>query len=469
MSNRLSRSLSLRLLGIFIITGIVVMVLLAVLFSRGLGTQWKRSIQPHLEQYIHYVQQDLGNPPEPERAQALADRVPVTIYIYQAGTLSFSTNGKQLDTRGLEFHRPPPRPSRNKTERRRLPVSRARHPRHTPADVAFDDNHRATVLRVQLSDYTVYYELSRRKGLWRHADFLLLLLLALAGILLLSFLTIRRQLSPIGRIKDGVGKMSQGNLHHRIDIEGSDDLATLGNSIDAMAEHIGAMLDAKRQLLLAISHELRSPLARARVATELLPESVNRERISDDLREMELMITDIMESERLQQNHAILNRQKLNLSALIQSVVDGYNEAITTQLPDNPLMASADDARLRILLRNLINNALQHGAPTSQSNTAEAAALTAATVEVCLQTEAELVRIDIKDTGPGIAAEHIAAITEPFYRPDASRTRTTGGFGLGLTLCKLITEAHGGSLHIDSEPESKPGTRVIVRFPIREK
>jgi signal transduction histidine kinase len=444
--------------------------LLAVLFSRGLGTQWKRSIQPHLEQYIHYVQQDLGNPPEPERAQALADQVPVTIYIYQAGSLSFSTNGKQLDTRALEFHRPLPRPPRDKTNRRRLPESHARHPRHTPADIAFDDSHRATVLRVQLSDYTVYYELSRRKGLWRHADFLLLLLLALAGILMLSFLTIRRQLSPIRRIKDGVGKMSLGNLDHRIDLEGSDDLATLGNSIDAMAEHIGAMLDAKRQLLLAISHELRSPLARARVATELLPESVNRERISDDLREMELMITDIMESERLQQNHAILNRQELNLSALVQSVVDGYEEAITTQLPDNPLMASADDARLRILLRNLINNALQHGAPTSQTDAAGATtAVKAATVEVCLQSEVELVRIDITDRGPGIAAEHIAAITEPFYRPDASRARATGGFGLGLTLCKLITEAHGGSLHIDSEPESRPGTRVIVRFPIRER
>jgi len=466
MSNPLTRSLSLRLLGIFAVTGIVVFVMLTALFTRGLGSQWQRSIKPHLAQYVNYVQQDLGDPPSPERAQHLSDNLPVNIYIYKEGEFSFSTNGATLNIRELEFDEQQPRRRHESRKLNKLAEKshrepkREKHVRMMP-DVAFDDDQRTTVLRMTNNDYTVYYELNRRKGRWRHADHLIYTLLALSAVLLLSFLAIRRQLSPIRRIQHGVGRMTLGELDHRIKIKGNDDLALLGNSIDAMAERIGAMLDAKRQLLLAISHELRSPLARARVATEMLPESINRERISDDLHDMELMITDIMESERLQQNHAVLNLQTLDLKALVNSVVETYSEPITIHLPSTTLMISADDARLRILLRNLIGNALQHGVPADSVGTH-------AQVDVYLNLVEKCAELVVKDQGPGIAREHLAAITEPFYRPDASRTRTTGGFGLGLTLCNLIAQAHSGSLTIESDPQIKPGTTVRVLLPLDE-
>ncbi len=449
MKNPLSHSLSLRLLGIFIVTAILASALLILLFSRGLGSQWQTNIKPHLALYINYVNDDLGYPPNQQRAEELAHRVPVNIYVYLHEKHVFSTNNVKLNISELNFRRPH-RPAQDSA------LNQGGRPR---GEIAFNENHRSTVLRVRQQEYSVYFELHRRASHWQAGNGLLFALAALTSVLLLSFVVIRKQLSPIRRIQHSVQLMTDGKLNHRIAVKGRDDLAQLGTSINTMADRIEKMLDAKRQLLLAISHELRSPLARSRVATELLPPSLNKIRISDDLTEMEKMITDIMESERLR-HHGVLNRKSLNLSQLLQDVVGSFEEKIEIELPTQPVILNADEVRLKILFRNLIGNAIQYGQVSTANTHAYAA--------VRLQISTKEIVVEIIDEGPGIDKEHLAAVTEPFYRPDASRTRTSGGFGLGLTLANLIAIAHDGTLTIESDPANTPGTIVRVSLPINE-
>jgi len=466
----LSRSLSLRLLGIFIVTTILIVIVLVMLFSRGLNSQWGRSIQPHLLQYVQYVQQDLGSPPDRMRAEILAQKLPVAIHVFKGRDFLFSTNGAELDLTHYRF-RTIPTINHQTHSAKRDPGSSAQTTKPLNAAISVHDRPNGRILRIQQDGYSVYYDLHRqwnqRGQHGRYGDELLLALTALALVLGASYYLIKRQLKPIGQIQRHVSRMANGELEHRINRAGHSDLDELANSIDGMAARLQAMLDAKRQLLMAISHELRSPLTRARIATELLPESRNRERLEEDLRDIERMITDIMESEQLQSNHAILNLEALDIISLTldelevispSTLVSVNDTAINAQQPFTtvePVFIHGDAGRLRILLRNLVTNAQQHG--KNEQGLVH--------VDINFLTTLTEVQLTVSDHGPGIAREHLSAVKEPFFRPDASRSRNTGGFGLGLTLANLIAEAHGGSLDIASDPETQPGTRVTVTLP----
>ena len=325
-----------------------------------------------------------------------------------------------------------------------------------PVRIGADHRRHSTVLHLQERDNAVYVELMHGRGRDRHGSPLLRALVALSVLLLASFLVIRHQLKPIARIQQGVRRMAQGELDRHIDLPGQDDLALLGGSVDAMATRIQAMLDAKRQLLLAISHELRSPLARARVAIELMDASPNRERLREDLDEMQRKIGDILESERLQQ-HAVLNLTSVELVELVERVAAASEQPIELALPAAPLPIQADATRLEILLRNLISNAIRHGQARG--------------MRIALEHDAQQAILRVSDHGPGIPPQHLDAITEPFFRPDTARTREAGGVGLGLTLVRLIAEAHHGRLQIESNTVASAngvsGTRVTVTLPVR--
>ncbi len=461
MIRALSSSLSLRLLGIFAVTSTLVIVILVSLFTRGLSSQWARSIRPHLVQYTQYIREDLGTPPDPARADTLARQLPVDIHIFRNNELVHATSNRLLDLEELQFEPVGKRWKKRLATDSSLPSA----PGQTdviPYASRTPRGSRQRILRINSGDYTIYFDLREPRP--RHGRFsrmnqeLLIALALLAIVLLASYLLIRRQLSPIRKIQKGVGIMSEGNLSHRIDCQGNSDLDQLSSSIDSMASRLQDMLDAKRQLLIAISHELRSPITRARINTELLPDSRQRERLLEDLSDMERMIRDIIESEQLQSRHSVLNRESLDLKELFGEELQHIAPECTLQLqPSNQsnFQFNGDAARLRILLRNLVLNAQQHG--KSPDGKVE--------LTVTLVEASDQLVLTIEDRGPGIREEHLSDISAPFYRPDASRSRETGGFGLGLTLARLIAEAHGGSLQIISEPQLPRGTRVIVHLP----
>ncbi len=456
MIKAFTASLSLRLLGIFIITAILIIVILIGLFSTGLRSQWRRSIQPHLVQYAQYVQQDLGSPPQLERAEALARKLPVDIYIYQGSQFQFSTTSEPLTLSTLTF----------RPVNKRLLRSGENQLTANGLRVSISGRNEAGqgIFKIEENGYSVYYDLHphahdsphRARGN-RLGNELILALLALAIVLTASYFLIRWQLFPIRQMKASVRRMASGELDHRIDRRGHGDLDRLAQSIDSMAEQIQAMLDAKRQLLIAISHELRSPLTRARITTELLPDTTNKERLLNDLVEMNRMISDIMESEQLQNNHTVLNLETFDIGALLDDEAGKLLPGLQLQQsqPGKAINFSGDAARLRILLRNLVTNALQHG--RAEDGTVD--------VRVLLEESDTHVILCVTDKGKGIEQQHLDRLTAPFYRPDASRSRETGGFGLGLFLARLIAEAHGGTLTIHSTPAEQPGTRVRVSLP----
>jgi signal transduction histidine kinase len=199
------------------------------------------------------------------------------------------------------------------------------------------------------------------------------------------------------------------------------------------------MLDAKRALLLAISHELRSPLTRARVNAELVGEGEPKDALLRDLSAMRDLISDLLESERLAAGHRALQTESVDLAALVRDVAATQFPAAVLQLDLDASLPPlpADPMRLKLLLRNLIDNALRHSAEAARRPI------------VSLRREPDgRIALGVRDFGPGVGDEQLQRLSEPFYRTDSARARATGGVGLGLYLCRLIAQAHGGELRL---------------------
>ncbi len=438
--NRFRRSLPTRLLFVFMVVCFFVVILLIGTLARGLSSQWNGGIKPHLNQYLSYVNADIGNPPNISRAEELAKILPINIYI-DGPEQRYSSTGVPLDLKEISFERP--------RGRRRAEQPYANGASTTVESLSFGGREDRTILRNQLGEYTVYFEVLHGNAeahssrvMWRAMFWLLLILAA-------GYWVIRRMLKPVQDMKYGVKRMGLGELNHRVPVRSDNDLGELVGSINQMAGDIEGMLDAKRQLLLAVSHELRSPLTRAKVAVQMLEESKTQASIAEDLTEMQNLISEILETERMNGPHVTLNRTKINPEKLIRSVAEEFAGSefvgskstgdvlrfqLVTPFPDMEL----DETRIRLLLRNLIANAITH------SHNADLSPIITAHIHD------NTLQLSVQDFGDGIAEEHLAHLTEPFYRADASRTRATGGFGLGLHLCKLIAQAHGGSLVISS-------------------
>jgi signal transduction histidine kinase len=236
-----------------------------------------------------------------------------------------------------------------------------------------------------------------------------------------------------------------------------DELGDLAERINRMAQSLHGKLDAKRALLLAISHELRSPLTRARVNAELVEEGEHRSALLRDLGEMRDLITELLESERLASGHVALHTEAVDLPALVRELVAAQwpDAGLNLQLDERIGPVRVDPMRVRLLLRNLIDNALRHSvrAPTPPV--------------VSLSSDADgQLQLSVRDFGSGVTEEHLAHLAEPFYRADSARQRATGGFGLGLYLCQLVAQAHGGVLHIR---RVEPGLEVVASWPITTK
>jgi signal transduction histidine kinase len=236
-----------------------------------------------------------------------------------------------------------------------------------------------------------------------------------------------------------------------------DELGDLAEQVNAMAARLHHMLDAKRQLLLAISHELRSPLARARMNAELIDDSGERSALLRDLGEMRDLITDLLESERLADvqagGHAALQTEASSLTEIVHEQCDAQAAAgaLTLSLDETLPTAALDRARVRLLLRNLVDNALRHGADSDRAPV------------VATSGDAGSVRLVVRDFGPGMAEAQLQHATEAFYRADTARLRSTGGVGLGLYLCKLVAEAHGGTLALRN---ARPGLEITATLPL---
>ncbi len=422
----LRRSLFARLVLIFVATAIAFGALKAVT-DTFVETErpYRQLVRAHLRAYVDYLLGDLGSPPDGERALALTHQAPLDIRL-EGPQGTWSSHPDFPDSRVLDFDA----------------EGQARTWRQRPR----------FYLRSEREGYTVVfasppfgYDFERPHS--RH-----ILLIGSLVILLCCYLAVRRLFSPVRLLRDGVQRIGAGELQHRIAVRRSDELGELASAVNAMAGDVEQMLESKRQLLFAISHELRSPITRARLAVELLEETDTRA-LRDDLDEMERIVADLLEGERLSSRHSALQREPCDLPALVEAVIDesfaAQRERLTLNLQQPVPALSLDASRIKVLLRNLLQNALTYGGGEN--------------VEINLAEVPDGVRLQISDRGDGIPEDELAKVTEPFYRVDPSRHRGTGGIGLGLYLSRRIVEAHGGRLTIRSAPSE--GTTVEVLLP----
>ena len=444
MLRRLSRSLTFRLIGIFL--G------LAVLFVWGtfIALRWvydsdeiRGLVSGHLSLHVNYVKEDIGLPPRIDRALSITRRVPVDIRIL-GPSIDWASDENFPRIEDLDFG-----PSPVFSNDPDAWVDELQ-------DVEFAEKERHSFLKMKNGDYEIVVVSPRIADPPGGPDLRLLVLGLGLFYLMLGYAAVSWLFKPIRAIRTGAAQIGRGNHDHRIDNNRHDQLGDLARDINQLAGDVQSMLDAKRALLLGISHELRTPLSRMNLSLELLDNDADRERLKPEVTEMEKIITSLLEAERLSTRHEPLSRTRVRIISLVEDLFADFFERDRERLQiDNrvgDLEVMVDAPRIALLIKNLVSNALRYSPADSGP----------VTVEID-QGDSTLI-LRVSDSGPGVSAEQARRIGEPFYRPDPSRTRDTGGTGLGLYLAQLVTKAHGGTLELLNPGE--PGARFECRIPI---
>jgi signal transduction histidine kinase len=380
--------------------------------------------------HLNYVVKDLGDPPDLERAKEIAQEALIQIR-YQSPDLNWSTSE-----------------SLSLSPQMKLRVSR-NHP-----NVLIGENRGRHIFVVDQGRGRFIFELGHEFN-WTavNVEAVGRLVALLTAILAGTYLLIRRVLNPVRALTEGVREVSQGNLDHRVRLRRSDELGELARAFNAMTERLRNMLRAKEQLLLDVSHELRSPLTRMKVALESLAESSAKKNIREDVEEMEKMVTEVLQTARSHFTHGQLNLQSVNLVDLLKGVASTFEGRLPRirmgPIPDR-VELNLDPARVKTVLKNVLDNAVKYSFKTSQP------------VEISMEFRHPYWMIQIRDHGVGIPEDELPYIFEPFYRVDKSRSKDTGGYGLGLSLCKTVMEAHQGKIEVESSPDR--GTAVSLFF-----
>jgi signal transduction histidine kinase len=432
----LAHSIKLRMVLVFLLLAVTMSFVFFTGAKKAFSLGWREAARPLLMDYVDYLAKDImpnGQPSE-TRALALTKRLPITVQI----------DGPQV----------------------RWASHPDQHQHQWQRKSDDDEQDWQDVLKRTTPDGHIIVFGINEDSFERRSHLVGYTLAALLLLTLLAWLYVRRLLRPLEAIGAGARRFGSGDFSQPIPQRSSkaqDELSELALTINTMGSDIQRMLEGKRALLLAISHELRSPLTRARLNTELLPETTlvnpHRQALLRDLKEMAELITDLLESERLASEHAALQRKLLALVPLAQEVMAeilahqpkhaGAKPLISLhadpQLPLIPL----DSARMRLLLRNLLENALRHNVNAQYP------------IELHLRAVGQGIELEVRDYGPGVPADQLQHLAEPFFRPDTARTRDQGGVGLGLYLCKLVAQSHGGTFAVRN---ATPGLAVTVRI-----
>ncbi len=427
MLKKLRQSLITRLMLYFFLAGLVLVALFSMNIAFGLKVHFKNEILPNIAQYIIYIKDDIGTPPNLQKAQQLSQQLSIQILI-KGPQVNWRSNDEMKAIQGLEFETAP------------LPYEQ------------FKIAHRHGHNFVMLNDgvYQYYFSVKSFAGspsFLRNIGLMLVLIL----FMVVLFFAIKKSLSPLNIIMQGVKDLAQGHLDTKISVHNSFEFEQLANGINNMAEEIKTMLEAKQQLLLAISHEMRSPMTRAQVNLALLPEGEIQKALKHDLVEMELLISQILESQRLNQKHSALNKTQFQLDELIKEVIKTYFEQENIGLELIPVSITADHTRMMLLIKNLIDNALKYSKQVKKPPV------------IRLTDQHGQVSCEVQDYGIGMKNSDLKQITQAFYRIDEARQRSTGGFGLGLYLCHLIVKAHDATMNFESTLGQ--GTQVIITLP----
>ena len=331
----------------------------------------------------------------------------------------------------------------------------------------------ATKSRIQLQDHMVITQRSDDGRYWflvvapldKSHPWMLFpyYILAATVIALLCWLAAVGLISPIRKVSKTAALFGRGELTARVMTRRQDEIGQLGRSFNQMADRLERLITSERRLLEDISHELRSPLSRLKLATKLARTSLDRQsaldRIERDVDRMASLMSDIVEITRMEGDPSPLNMGVLNLDSLVEAIIEdclieaemhGCRLAVsgctTTQIEGNREL-------LRRAIENVVRNAIRYSPPQS-------------VIDVIVNEESSMTRIEIRDRGPGVPEEYLTSIFEPFFRIEEARDTTRGGTGLGLSITKRAIQLHYGTI---SAENANPGLRVAMSIPITAK
>lgn len=291
-----------------------------------------------------------------------------------------------------------------------------------------------------------------------------------AGITLLSLfvlsLGIYGLLVPMQRklreVSYALNKMKTGNMSLRLPVEGSDEMATLASSYNNMSDHIQRLIEAQRELMRAVSHELRTPVARIRFAVEMMADEDDYdyrlqqvEQIDKDIEALNTLIDEIMTYAKLEQGMPSIEFEDIDLFEVLNQVAvetDALKTGKQVEVLPMPVPVTVEAERryLHRVVQNLVGNAVRY---------CEQKILISGGLDA-----KGMAYICVEDDGPGIPEADRARIFEAFARLDDSRTRASGGYGLGLSIVSRIAYWFGGEIQVDQSP-TLGGARFIMIWP----
>jgi two-component system, OmpR family, sensor kinase len=303
-------------------------------------------------------------------------------------------------------------------------------------------------------------------SLWRVLLLPMALLLLVAAFISLRFA--RTLATPLQEVAGAAERFGRGDMSIRTRTQRRDEIGAVGRAFDDMADRVARLVGSQQELMANVSHELQTPLSRIRVAVELMSDGDTSRaeemltEIIQDLEELEKLIDDVMTLARLDLTRAAgsnlahrVRREPVALSELVMRSCDRFRALHDThplqiELPPDLPTLDADPVLLRRAFDNVLDNARKYSPKGSP-------------IEVRATRQDGATRIAIVDHGIGIEAADLDKVFTPFFRTDRSRTRETGGVGLGLALSRRVVEAHGGSIALASQVGA--GTTVTLALP----
>jgi len=289
----------------------------------------------------------------------------------------------------------------------------------------------------------------------------LLLFLALLLIPLTRFL-----LRPYRDLQSSIEYLAEGHFDGNLDAKKYPAFRELAQAFNQMQLRLQQMLQQKQRLVADVSHELRSPLTRLRLKLELLPlqEPADQQMLARavaEIEELDRIIDDVLEISRLQLHALPLKLERVDLSLLLFDVVEQHADwleqkglELNVQLPDHSVYLNADSRLLKRVLNNLFSNLIKYVTGPGQ-------------VDLQLQETADQLKLTLRDRGPGIPAESLQHIFTPFHRLDPSRSRRTGGVGLGLAIVWEIIQSHQGQIEAYLPQDGAGGLAFCITLPHR--
>jgi two-component system, OmpR family, sensor histidine kinase CpxA len=453
IGQKLGQSLGLTLGSKVVLIFVAALFLLGVLawgFSKPWRGPWRDQLPKvmwvNLRAHMIETVERIGTPPTIEKARAVLSDLKLELLVREKGQVAFSTT---------ENYPPLPKIDAEIADEIEARNLRPGSLRSKLGDFMIGRTDARMFAVVERDGRQYVFFLPEREGFQAGLRAFSGFAFTIAFLLLVVLGVTNWLLRPMKPLMIGVGELSKGNLDYRVSIQPRGEFGRVAAAFNDMAETLQRQLKSKDQLLMDVSHELRSPLGRLKMAAEMLPHEDGatslRSQIQADTREMEELVTELLELYR--QTTTSSARVDVDLVALIRDAVSPLIEAtpgVQYRLPHHEIRIAADVRRLKRALRNVVENGMKFSRHQSRP------------VEVTVETRDGYHIIEVRDHGVGMTEEQQVRIFEPFYRADTARVRETGGFGLGMTLTQAILKAHSATITCTSQLDVGSSFKIAI-------